>query len=117
MVWNVGLHTLNEKFDVDTCEKRASHSESFCNDYEGMVAAGTRELSLVVPTLIWKTTNYVCDSKLQGLGRVPFASEWTNQKTRMSLEAQCHTNCTAFGAKENTHESRGPMPHELHGLR
>lgn len=104
MVWNVGLHTLNEKFDVDTCQKRTGHAESFCSDYEGMVEAATKDLVPLVPTLIWKTTNHVCDSKLQGLGRVPFGREWGKPMLRVKLETECHKNCTAFRADESCYD-------------
>jgi len=98
MLWNVGLHLLNYKFDQTTCEKRNIPGKRNCDDYSTMVTKGMTQLSEFVPTLVWKTTNYLCEP-LQ-VKHFPLVasklSMWNDMSQRAALETICTKTCPVY---------------------
>lgn len=102
MMWNIGMHLMNEKFDIETCQKRHSHASSNCGDYEQLVTLGMRGFAAVVPTVVWKTTNAICD-KVMMEHDVEVAEnlpQWKDPKQRPVMEEQCHKQCPFFKSTE-----------------
>lgn len=102
IMWNIGLHLLNHRFDKMTCDRRSNPSKPNCGDYQDMVRRGMYNMADATPTLVWRTTNYVCEPKL--VQRNPKLErdlvEWRDGANRPALEEQCHQDCPKFSDKE-----------------
>eukprot|EP00928_Gymnodinium_smaydae_P070130 TRINITY_DN54056_c0_g1_i1.p1 TRINITY_DN54056_c0_g1~~TRINITY_DN54056_c0_g1_i1.p1 ORF type:complete len:379 (-),score=91.06 TRINITY_DN54056_c0_g1_i1:43-1179(-) len=102
MMWNIGFHLLQREFDKWTCERRHPFAKKNCGNYEQMVSTGMRELAGVVPKVVWRTTNWLCEKT--NLMRIPYGREtlakWHDPLQRQLLEEECHRSCPGFGAEE-----------------
>jgi len=100
VMWNIGFHLLNHDFKKSTCEKRQNPAKPNCGDYKKMVKLGTAELSSVVPKVIWRTTNWLCEAKM--IESKPFLehdlAKWNVPATRAYFERQCQKDCPAYNA-------------------
>lgn len=107
-MWNIGLHLLNEHFDTETCvtKGRDSHGQPNCGDYEQLVHMGMSQLSAVVPTLVWKTTNAICEHKMMESPEGPGEDlvKWKELSTREGMEAKCKSECTFFDDSESCYD-------------
>eukprot|EP00928_Gymnodinium_smaydae_P100086 TRINITY_DN973_c0_g1_i2.p1 TRINITY_DN973_c0_g1~~TRINITY_DN973_c0_g1_i2.p1 ORF type:complete len:405 (+),score=83.24 TRINITY_DN973_c0_g1_i2:186-1400(+) len=106
IVWNVGMHVLSHKYDHATCLKRAGHAKDYCNDYSEMLTIGLQEFSKTTKTVVWRTTNSLCDAALAKRNR-NHARElalWHDDVKRSMQERKCHRECPFFRADEQCYD-------------
>mmetsp|Transcript_73666 Transcript_73666/g.204828 ORF Transcript_73666/g.204828 Transcript_73666/m.204828 type:complete len:401 (+) Transcript_73666:105-1307(+) len=94
--WNVGVHLLSKTMDAETCERRYSPSKPFCGDYGQLVKTATMDFLAVVPTVIFKTTNYICDEFERSAKVRQTFVEWQDVDKVEALEKQCAKDCPSF---------------------
>lgn len=90
VMWNFGLHMLHQFPHVE-CAGKASRFSS-CGNYAELVQSSAYMLMPKTTKLVWRTTNYVCDTKLHTPLR-NYISEWNNPTKRQSMEAECQSIC------------------------
>jgi len=102
IMWNVGLHLLNHRFDVATCSRRSNPAKYNCGDYQEMVHHGMSQLAFATPTLVWRTTNWVCEPKI--IQHNPHLKSdldmWQLEANRPSLEDKCKLECPKYAEKD-----------------
>jgi len=98
MMWNIGFHLLNHDFKQSTCTTRHNPSKRHCGDYGKMVTMAMTELSAVVPMLMWRTTNFLCEPlQVKAFPIVESAMvQWNDMSQRELLENNCHADCPEY---------------------
>lgn len=100
VMWNIGFHLLNHDFKKSTCEVRHNPTKLKCGDYKEMVTTGMTELASVVPQVVWRTTNWLCEAKV--VESKPFLehdlNKWKDPSSASWLEKQCQKDCPQYGS-------------------
>lgn len=96
VLWNIGFHLLNQKFDKEICARRQNMAKENCGDYKELVKMGTHQFLDVVPIVIFRSTNHLCEAKHRDFICTQLVTEydwWQNDSMRPQLEEACHENC------------------------
>lgn len=105
VVWNLGLHLLH-LHPARTC--KTHHREvgmRHCGEYGDAVQKTAINLWKSAPnaTLIWQTTNAVCEDKFVADYEQVIA-KWHSNVTRGAMIKQCRKECATFRSKERNCE-------------
>lgn len=99
VVWNVGFHLLNHDFNPNICKHRHNPTKPGCKDYHAMVRTATDQmLESGVGKVVWKHTNWVCESRqIEGFPATAAAlAVWQDTEKRPALEEACKKDCPQF---------------------
>lgn len=99
VVWNTGFHLLNHDFNPSVCRQRSNPTKPLCGDYKSLVKLATHQmLQAGVQTVVWKHTNWVCESRqMDGFPKTKEALlRWGNTTDIPKLEEQCQKDCPQY---------------------